>query len=155
MDYRVKKKSGDYIRILEQTMSIKSSYNGYPILTLGICTDISHLKKANSRPDFKVYGPGSDKLDFPGTIQLHNSEHYSKLTKREKEILKLIAKGKCNKEIASRLFISEATAKTHRRNIKKKIGSQNHRRPNYSWHSCWSDLISLPFSINKNCQIKA
>lgn len=39
------------------------------------------------------------------------------LTQREKEILRLIAKEMSNEEIARKLFISERTVETHRRNI--------------------------------------
>lgn len=41
----------------------------------------------------------------------------SKLTQRESEILNLIAKELRNEEIAEKLFISERTVETHRRNI--------------------------------------
>jgi len=43
------------------------------------------------------------------------------LTAREKEILNLILEGKSNKEIASALFISPSTVKTHIHNIFKKM----------------------------------
>lgn len=43
------------------------------------------------------------------------------LTKREKEVLKEIAKGKSNKEIAASLFITEKTVKTHVSNILSKL----------------------------------
>jgi two-component system, NarL family, nitrate/nitrite response regulator NarL len=43
------------------------------------------------------------------------------LTQREKQILKLIAVGKNNREIAEELFISDRTADTHRTNIKRKL----------------------------------
>lgn len=57
---------------------------------------------------------------------LHKNQNvFSLLTKREKEILKLIALGKNSNEIASQLHISEATANTHRRNIRSKINAQN------------------------------
>lgn len=45
----------------------------------------------------------------------------SELTKREVEVLKLIASGMFNKEIASTLCISERTVKNHVSNIFKKI----------------------------------
>jgi DNA-binding NarL/FixJ family response regulator len=48
-----------------------------------------------------------------------------KLTRREKEIISLIAIGKTSKEIASLLFLSELTIKTHRKNISEKLGSKN------------------------------
>ncbi|WDP93254.1 MAG: response regulator transcription factor [Desulfobacter sp.] len=43
------------------------------------------------------------------------------LTRRQKEILGLIAKGCSNKEIADTLFISPLTVKTHLQNIFAKI----------------------------------
>lgn len=44
------------------------------------------------------------------------------LTKREYEVISLIAEGLNNKEIAERLFISEKTVKNHVSNIFRKIG---------------------------------
>jgi len=44
------------------------------------------------------------------------------LTKREYEVLTLIAEGLNNKDIADKLFISEKTVKNHVSNIFKKIG---------------------------------
>jgi DNA-binding NarL/FixJ family response regulator len=43
------------------------------------------------------------------------------LTHRERQILRLIVRGKTNKEIAEELFISDRTADTHRTNIKRKL----------------------------------
>ncbi|WP_243387480.1 response regulator [Aeribacillus kexueae] len=43
------------------------------------------------------------------------------LTRREKEVLKEIASGKSNKEIAADLFITEKTVKTHVSNILAKL----------------------------------
>ena len=44
-----------------------------------------------------------------------------KLSKQEKEIIKQLIQGKSNLEIADKLFISETTVKTHRRNIYRKL----------------------------------
>ena len=47
------------------------------------------------------------------------------LTRREREILTLVAKGLTNQEIADRSFISEATTRTHVGNIFGKLGVNN------------------------------
>ncbi|KOH46499.1 helix-turn-helix transcriptional regulator [Sunxiuqinia dokdonensis] len=44
------------------------------------------------------------------------------LTSREKEVIKLIALGLANKEIADKLFISIHTVISHRKNITEKLG---------------------------------
>jgi len=44
-----------------------------------------------------------------------------KLTDREMEVLKLVAKGASNRDIAKALFISENTVKNHVRNILEKL----------------------------------
>lgn len=55
---------------------------------------------------------------------LSNKRQYNlieALTKREIDVLKEIAKGKSNKEIAAALFITEKTVKTHVSNILSKL----------------------------------
>jgi DNA-binding CsgD family transcriptional regulator len=51
-----------------------------------------------------------------------NYERFARLGKREREILRLMALRKTKTEIAELLFISPATAETHKRNIKQKLG---------------------------------
>jgi len=53
------------------------------------------------------------------------SENKNILTLREKEIMKLVAKGNSNKQIAQQLFVSELTVKTHLKNIFKKLNVTN------------------------------
>lgn len=54
----------------------------------------------------------------------HTANHHL-LTQRESEIVHLIAYEYSTKEIANLLFISFETAKTHRRNIQRKLGVRN------------------------------
>ena len=49
----------------------------------------------------------------------------SKLSKREIEIVKLVAEGLTSTQIAEKLFIAEHTVKTHRKNILRKTGLSN------------------------------
>jgi DNA-binding NarL/FixJ family response regulator len=47
------------------------------------------------------------------------------LTRREKEVLKLISDGLTNADIAEKLFLSTSTIITHRKNLLLKIGANN------------------------------
>ncbi|MFZ6009482.1 MAG: response regulator [Bacteroidota bacterium] len=47
------------------------------------------------------------------------------LTKRENEVLELVAIGKSNQEVADTLFISIKTVETHKTNILEKLGLKN------------------------------
>jgi two-component system, NarL family, response regulator LiaR len=55
------------------------------------------------------------------TREIRTPENPQKLTDREVEVLRLLAEGKANKEIAAGLFISETTVKTHVSNILLKL----------------------------------
>lgn len=48
-----------------------------------------------------------------------------KISKQEKEVIKLIIKGLTSKEIAEVLFLSKTTVDTHRKNIHKKLEISN------------------------------
>lgn len=46
-DYRIRRKDGTYIRILQQALTIQTDEEGAVIRVLDVHTDISHLKKEN------------------------------------------------------------------------------------------------------------
>jgi len=47
------------------------------------------------------------------------------LTRREREVLKLITQGMSDSDISTTLFISPTTAESHRKNIRSKLGARN------------------------------
>ena len=54
---------------------------------------------------------------------LESEDHLlARLSRREREIFRLVVAGSGSKEIASRLFISVKTVDTHRTNINRKLG---------------------------------
>ncbi|MBV4357482.1 LuxR C-terminal-related transcriptional regulator [Pinibacter aurantiacus] len=57
---------------------------------------------------------------------LRNNQHiFASLSKREKEILRLMGSGHSAAEISEQLHIAESTANTHRRNIRSKLNAQS------------------------------
>lgn len=70
------------------------------------------------------------------SIELVDSDT-QKPSKRQLEIISLLSQGYTNKEIGEKLFISELTVKTHRRNLLKKLGLKN-----------TAELVTFSFSQN-------
>lgn len=70
----------------------------------------------------------SGKIFYSGTIAkviLQNISNKDLLTKREREIIKLIVAENINSMIADQLFISEHTVESHRKNIFRKTGAKS------------------------------
>ena len=65
-----------------------------------------------------------------------------RVTARELEVLKLVAQGLNNREIAKRLFISENTVKNHVRNILEKL--QLHSRMEAVMYAVREKLLDIP-----------
>jgi two-component system NarL family response regulator len=66
-----------------------------------------------------------DKLS---SIPTDEAQEQTGLSEREAEIVKLLAKGATNKEIAETLFITENTAKVHLKNILQKLQLLNRQQ---------------------------
>jgi FixJ family two-component response regulator len=54
-----------------------------------------------------------------------NLERLGKLTRREREVLRELARGRLNKQIAFDLGLSEVTVKLHRGNVMRKMEAAN------------------------------
>jgi DNA-binding CsgD family transcriptional regulator len=112
--YRLKPKDQDYKWVIGSITVIERK-NGLPWRFLNVSIDIDHMKDTQ----------GQIITLTKENLQLKNQLMISTLTKREKEIIRLIARGKTDKEIGKVLFISPATAKTHRNNILRKLNLKN------------------------------
>jgi DNA-binding CsgD family transcriptional regulator len=88
---------------------------GKPVLTIGISIPVD--------PEHHITNKVSRLLEENNFLR-KNLHQFGKLSKREKQILKLMALGKSSAEIAADLFISTTTAETHRRNIRQKLNAE-------------------------------
>jgi two-component system nitrate/nitrite response regulator NarL len=112
------------LTMLNETMFIKrmldAGASGYVIKTIDKEELINVIKKVAS---------GEKHFSAEVTAQLMNNyseqDPLSVLTKREKEILKYIAEGLTDKEIAEKVFLSPLTITTHRKNILSKLNLKN------------------------------
>lgn len=118
-DYRVMTEKNVYIRILQQVTVIQVGEDRSIYRTLGVHTDISHIKKDGAPVLHAMTLHGEKVFCYSGqNITLEDTKKV--LTKRELQIVKLIAEGKQNKDIAEILYISHHTVTTHRKNIMTK-----------------------------------
>ena len=73
--------------------------------------------------------PGVSEIIIGGYLDGQNtsksSSTWDTLTKREREIIKLIAEGHKNREVADTLFISVKTVEKHRANLMRKLNLHN------------------------------
>jgi DNA-binding CsgD family transcriptional regulator len=67
----------------------------------------------------------NDFLEKTDNRPLAFKQHLPMLTRREMEVIDLLLKGMCAKEIANSLFISETTVVTHKKNLKRKFNVRN------------------------------
>lgn len=123
-NFRFKNASGSYDFYNHQSLVLTTDeYNNF-VKALNIHTNISHLTEINTYT-FSIIGLNGlpSFLNLPifedGVGDLPCSHNFSK---REIEIIKMIADGESTKKIADRLFVSPETIKTHRKNIFKKAG---------------------------------
>jgi DNA-binding NarL/FixJ family response regulator len=72
--------------------------------------------------------------------EVRTPENPEELTEREAEILKLLARGKANKQIANALFVEEKTVKAHVSSILRKLGV--HSRTQAALHAVRTGLVS-------------
>ena len=121
-NYRLRKKNGDYLHILQQSVTIQHDKDGAVLRNFIVHTDISHLKQDN-RMMLSFIGLEGE----PSYIDVQPRARFSKskemLSKREKEILCLLSQHYTSEEIACQLYLSKQTVSTHRKNMLRKTGT--------------------------------
>lgn len=123
LNYRLKRKDDVLIKILQQSVVLETNDLGYPLISLGIITDIT----AHKSDDKMVLSVSSYSLKtgFKTLSSKSFSSDEACLTLREKEIVKHICFGHGSSKIAELLNISILTVNAHRRNINHKTKCKN------------------------------
>ncbi|MGZ8540613.1 MAG: response regulator [Chitinophagaceae bacterium] len=137
MDINLPDKSG-----IDLCKEVKEKYPSVFIVGLSTFNQQSFIQKMmdNGASGYVLKNATQEELtDAIGTVikgKLYLSEEASLtlrkedatailLTRREKEVLELIANGMTNAEIAKKLFISVTTVDTHRKNLLAKLEAKN------------------------------
>lgn len=123
-DFRFKKADGDYARILNQMIVLQYNQEENMIRTLGFQTDITHIKK-EGKPKLSLIGLEGEPSYYDIDVKQVFQPSSEILTRKEKEILHLLTRGKISKEIGTSLNISKTTVDTHRRNMLKKTNCKS------------------------------
>lgn len=125
-----------YRLFLLQTITLQTTENGALLKVFGSHTDISHITTENNHR-LSLIGlngePSYLGIDVFADTVLNEYQPFSLVdsvmsipfTKRELEILQLLANGFNTEEIAEKLFISRNTVETHRRNMLNKTDARN------------------------------
>lgn len=124
--FRMKTAAGNYELFHHQSVHISVNDQGQLVEAINIHSNIQHITTVNS---YQVLLVGINGLRAYHQIQLNpnvqNSGLPEPLTRREVEILSLIAKGYSCAEIAKQFVLSDHTVRAHRKNIQRKTGTRN------------------------------
>ncbi len=106
--------------------ALKAGASGYVLKTVAD-RDLVEAVRAAMRGEKFLYPGARTPLieDFLRRARQDLPLREDPLTPREQEILKLVAEGYTNKQIAETLFISEKTVERHRANILEKLGMRD------------------------------
>lgn len=128
---------------IELCRDVKTRYPKIHIIGLSSFNQLSYIQKMmeNQASGYILKNATSDELldaiqtvmsgrkflsDEVAQVIAHRGDvHGPIITKREKEVLGLIAEGLTNVEIADKLFISQTTVETHRKNLLAKFDVRN------------------------------
>jgi DNA-binding CsgD family transcriptional regulator len=126
LNFRIKNANGKFIRVLEHVTPLDWNPQGLITHCLKHYTDISHLPFTdNIAMSFIDEGQADSPVIHTVIANSKTGCEMLKLSKRELEVLKVIANGKTTKEIADIMNLSPDTIKNHRKNMLMKTGAKN------------------------------
>jgi DNA-binding CsgD family transcriptional regulator len=125
--YRFRIPNGEYRHLLHQCIAFARGEKGNMITSFGVHAFIDHI---TPKSNYKLSIIGMDEYPSYFGITVPNPKIKfqpleAPFSPREIEIIRLISEGLSSREIAASLFISHATARTHRQNILDKAKCQN------------------------------
>lgn len=127
---KLRHNSGNYKTILHQAKPVNVSHDGKIQTVIGVHTDVTHLNPP-IRNEVSFISRDKPNVHFAkqGDVYLPITKIFTLniFTKREKEIITLVIKGKTANEIGRILHISVHTVNTHKRNMLKKSECKNSR----------------------------
>lgn len=120
--FRIKNTEGNYLRYMHQVIILEQDKNGRSWLSL-VISDLLPEQAAQTKCQRRMINMKTGKLHYLSAEE--KSETAYLLTKREREVLELIALGYDSKSISEKLFISVNTVNNHRQNILRKTRAEN------------------------------
>jgi PAS domain S-box-containing protein len=129
-EHRLRHKEGHWVWVLDQGKVVERDAAGNPLRAAGTHLDISNHKRLNlegthllrrieslirdaSKPPARIEAEGSERLA--------ESAQPGRLSKRQSQVLELVATGCTSAQIAERLDITPATVITHRRDLMRRL----------------------------------
>ncbi|HLY69645.1 MAG TPA: response regulator transcription factor [Puia sp.] len=104
---------------------LKAGADAFIIKNTGKLELLAAIKKVMAGEKYVSQELCSDLYRHFGSARRKTSEGPYHLTRREIEIIRYVAAGLTNQEIAIKLFLSHNTVETHRKNIIAKLGLKN------------------------------
>ena len=106
----------------ETPSRIKATTDRPDLLCVAFLSDLSSLSVVTEDDaPISIYDGFEQIRDRMEALSPKDSEEEKTLTQREQEIVTYVVKGFTNKQIADKLFLSQHTVVTHRRNIASKL----------------------------------
>lgn len=129
---------------IELTSKLKKEYKGIKIIGMSTFNERSYISQMiqSGADGFLVKSASKEEIEKAISMVMNNQMYLSVdvnmsthekeefestpvLTRREKEVLQLIANGLTNPQIAKKLFISQNTVDSHRKNLLAKFETNN------------------------------